>query len=736
MPLSERPAYWCLVSLLIALPIGVNYLPPCLAEPSVKPPTSTMATIKEHRTDKDVDSNELFERGVYTCGIARREWTAGEVSDEDFIPYRILIKKKILGLRAAEERRDSKEIKSIKGEILALKKRLVEGDKVCKPGPGQQALNRLSLSSNAFPDGGIIPRMYTCFSFSGEKREGEIPPPPLAWSGVPLKTSQLVLLVSDVDDMDFAHWIVFINRRGAPGLKGLGAGASRLKSVTEKENDFGDTGYGAPCPPAGETHRYTFELFALRKNKVKDFGRDIRTIRNSLKRFTLAKDSLTGIVKGIADDAAVKVTPRATPTTSQWRRPTQTPTATHIPPSLIRATPTSPPMPTYTPPSLIGATPRPTPTLTPRPTPNPSTNTAVISAGGNHTCARLSSGGVKCWGWNSSGQIGVGSTGISVYATPVFVSEQRSGVREVVSGNSHTCSLLSTGSVRCWGDNLYGQIGDGSRSDRLRPVAVTALPSDVVKIAAGAGHTCALLSSGAAKCWGHNYSGQIGDGTEPNERLTPTQVSGLTDSVAQIACGGYHTCARLSTGGVKCWGSNRYGQVGDGTHNLRSSPTNVVGLSTGVVDITAGEYHTCALLRDGSVRCWGYNSSGQLGDDSYTERLTPVNVADLATGVISVSAGRTHTCALLENGVVKCWGDNFFGQIGNGPPVPFLGRLRPVTVAGLGNEALKISAGGDHTCALLDSGLTKCWGSNIVGELGDGSIALSRPPVTVAEGER
>jgi len=349
---------------------------------------------------------------------------------------------------------------------------------------------------------------------------------------------------------------------------------------------------------------------------------------------------------------------------------------------------------------------------------------SAITAGGYHTCALQSTGAMKCWGFNGSGQLGDSSTTQSLI--PTQVTGLTSGVTAITGGSGHTCALLSTGAVKCWGFNAYGGIGDNTNTNRSTPTQVTGLTSGVTAITAGFQFSCALLSTGAAKCWGANGY-RLGDNTT-TDRWTPTQVDGLTSGVTAITAGNYHACALLSTGAAKCWGDNRLFALGDNTTTNRSTPTQVDGLTSGVTAITAGGMHTCALLSSGAVKCWGYNLGGRVGDNTSVNRSTPTQVNGLTSGVTAITAGNEHTCALLSTGAVKCWGQNDYGQLGDNSTTH---RWTPTQVSGLTSGVTAIRAGGAHTCALLSTGALKCWGYNGDGRLGDNSTTNRLIPTQV-----
>lgn len=354
-------------------------------------------------------------------------------------------------------------------------------------------------------------------------------------------------------------------------------------------------------------------------------------------------------------------------------------------------------------------------------------STTFDDSQGNHSCVITAGGGLKCWGANGYGQLGDGT--FANRSTPVSVVGLSSGVLQVSVGVTHSCALTTAGGVKCWGAAGQGQLGDGSVFNRPTPGDVPTLTSGVSQISADGNHSCAVTTGGGVKCWGYNFTGQLGDGSFTN-RATPVNVTGLTSGVAQVSASLYHTCAVTTGGGAKCWGYNSSGELGTGNQTGSSTPVNVSGLSSGVALIRAGGNHTCALTLGGGLKCWGYNSNGQLGDGTVnTTRLTPVDVTGLAIGVVQVSVGYVHSCAVTTGGNAKCWGYSPYGQVGDGS-VPFTNRPTPVDVTGLTAGVAQVRAGSNHTCALTTDGGVKCWGFNSSGQLGDGTLANRFTPVS------
>lgn len=390
-----------------------------------------------------------------------------------------------------------------------------------------------------------------------------------------------------------------------------------------------------------------------------------------------------------------------------------------------------------------------------------------ISAGGSHSCARMSDGSARCWGNNDDGQLGTNN--VSDSATPVIVvglggAGALGGVARISAGHRHSCAVLTNGEARCWGYNASGQLGNGTTTRSLTPVPVVGVGGSgrlvgVSDISAGEEHTCAALTNGEARCWGYNANGQLGNGITTSS-VTPLVVvgvggAGVLTGVVSISAGAGsldpHTCAVLSSGEARCWGHNFYGQLGNGTTGgANASPMVVVatdgtGALSGVAAISAGRYHTCAALTNGEARCWGWNSYGQLGNKSRTNTNTPAIVAvsisgaGPLTGVISISAGADlqypHSCAALSHGEARCWGHYANGQLGAATAVE--ANTAPLVVRGVGGAGLLtgvagISAGRSHTCTAQSAGAgARCWGLNSNGQLGNNSLANASSPVVV-----
>lgn len=295
-----------------------------------------------------------------------------------------------------------------------------------------------------------------------------------------------------------------------------------------------------------------------------------------------------------------------------------------------------------------------------------------IVAGAEFGCGLLTSGSVKCWGSNQFGQVGngaaipTGATGGS--ATPIAISDVvgLSGVVQITAGNQFACALINDGSVKCWGFGLYGQMGDGGTNNAGTPTQVSGI-TDATSISAGGVSACALRVGGAVWCWGDNFYNQMGPAaTSVAYRTTPIQITGLYN-VGQIAVGGFTACA-IVNGSVKCWGANDHGQVGvGGTTTIRYPTPTLVNFLSGVTQISGGSQHFCALVSGGSAKCWGRGDFGQIGDGiaSSSDRPSVTAVVNL-TGATQILAGNMHTCAYIGGGRAQCWGSNQSGELGNG----------------------------------------------------------------------
>ncbi len=290
----------------------------------------------------------------------------------------------------------------------------------------------------------------------------------------------------------------------------------------------------------------------------------------------------------------------------------------------------------------------------------------------------------------------------------------------------NTCGVTMASVAYCWGWNYYGQLGDGTTTDRTSPVAVLG-GLTFSTVSSGGYHTCGVTPASAAYCWGFNQLGQLGDGTATDHQTSPVAVMGGL-SFAAVSAGEAYTCAVTTAGAAYCWGANYAGELGDGTATYRTSPVAVLG-GLSFSTVSAGSNHTCGVTPAGAAYCWGSNAVGQLGDGTASDRTSPVAVLS-GLSFSTVSAGLNHTCGVTTVGAAYCWGANYFGQLGDGTTTP---RTSPVAVLG-GLSFSAVSAGSEHTCGVTMAGAAYCWGDNRVGELGNGTTTHNSPvPVRVVQ---
>ncbi len=351
-----------------------------------------------------------------------------------------------------------------------------------------------------------------------------------------------------------------------------------------------------------------------------------------------------------------------------------------------------------------------------------------IAMGGAHSCARRSDNTLWCWGENNESQLGDGT--LTNRPVPVQILALGANVIGVAAGSHHTCARRSDNTLWCWGENSDGQLGDGTTTRRPLPVPVAASLGSVSAVAMGRFHTCARKTDGTLWCWGNNFVGQLGIGGTMKQ-LAPVQVSALGTNVAEVAAGANFTCARRDNGTLWCWGNNAEGQLGTGTAGGGSqTPVQVPSLGTAVTAVAVGYYHACARLMDNSLRCWGANDFGQTSMPIGGNQPTPTAVAPLGLSVVQVTAGVAHICALRSDRSVWCWGWNEGAQLGDGMMVT---RHEPRVVAAVGTNTDMVAAGSHFTCRLRNDRTIWCWGLNRSGALGNGPTGVIRPlPVMAA----
>ncbi len=371
----------------------------------------------------------------------------------------------------------------------------------------------------------------------------------------------------------------------------------------------------------------------------------------------------------------------------------------------------------------------------------------LIAAGDDYSMALLDTGTVFAWGHNHYGQLGDDSRSDRLIAVPVKAvgGAGRLKATAIAAGRRHSLAIRPNGTVVAWGDNFNGQLGDGTTTDRITPVAVKGPGGrgnlHAIAIAAGQHHSLAIRPNGSLVAWGRNFYGQLGDNTTTN-RITPTRVKGIGGTgfltgVTAISAGVETSAALLASGAVATWGYNFYGELGDGTPTVPGRPRAQLvrgiggaGNLGGVAAIAMGPHHTVAALDDSTAVAWGRNETGQLGDGTASrERALPVVVRGLGGGpkltdVDGVAAGAEHSAAFLADGKAVAWGANAFGQLGDGTRSMRLTPVQVKSIAGgpTGRHATAIAARGLHTLALVSpTGKAFAWGRNEFGQVGDGT---------------
>ena len=343
-----------------------------------------------------------------------------------------------------------------------------------------------------------------------------------------------------------------------------------------------------------------------------------------------------------------------------------------------------------------------------------------VSSGYSHNCLLLTNSSAYCWGNNDYGQLGDGTYVDKYTPTPVGIQYGNYYFKQINSdGYYHTCGILTNGSALCWGQNDYGQVGDGTTTERTspRPVSGGFLFSS---INTGLKHTCGILTNGSALCWGKGANGELGDGLS-TQHTTPYPVSGGYNFIS-ISAGYLFTCGVLVNNSALCWGENGVGQLGDGTTTDRTIPRPVSG---GFLfsNLTNHDLHTCGVLANNSLLCWGNNGYGRLGDGTTTQRTSPYPVTGGYTfrNESGVSAGATYTCGILTNGSALCWGRNKYGQLGDGTTTDRTSGPYPVVG---NNNFTSIGTGGYNSCGILTNTTILCWGRNDYGQVGDETIVM------------
>ncbi len=366
-----------------------------------------------------------------------------------------------------------------------------------------------------------------------------------------------------------------------------------------------------------------------------------------------------------------------------------------------------------------------------------------ISVGTSHACGVTAQHAAYCWGRNGDGELGntsvtatCGDAGVPCSTKPVRVAGNVA-FSAISAGNNYTCAIATSGAAYCWGAGAYGQLGTGSQASSARPARVGIEGVQFRTISAGNNHTCAVTTTGTAYCWGSNAGGKLGTSASlTGGRTAPAPVAGRL-SFRTISAGYFHTCGVTRDGTTYCWGRNEQGELGTGSTTASGTPVRVAGSFAGRLVHAAVQFdYTCAVGEDGALRCWGANCFGQLGADSTAEQCgtppmpcsTSPKAAQTTDTYQDVSAYFSHSCALTGGGAVQCWGENNQGQLGNGTDG---GRATaPAAIAGALTYRA-VTVGRQFTCALTADGTPQCWGRNAEGQLGTGDTSNRNSPTPV-----
>ncbi len=384
----------------------------------------------------------------------------------------------------------------------------------------------------------------------------------------------------------------------------------------------------------------------------------------------------------------------------------------------------------------------------------PSAAAAFVTIGGGHTCSVMTDGTMRCWGRGEFGQLGYGerqSIGDDELAGAGGLVSVPGKVVSADAGEDHTCAVSDRGQVRCWGRNLRGQLGRGGRdnmgdNETVSEMSSVSLGERAIAVAAGFAHSCAVTERGNLFCWGANEAGQLGYGDTtdygllPGERPEARGPVPLGAKAIGVAAGAKHTCALLEGGDVLCWGRGESGQTGRGdrlswgdTPQRLPATAKRVALGGPAIAITGGDLHSCALMANGTARCWGYGWDGRLGTGSTAsigddEQVLSVEPIRFATAITSLSAGSQHTCLTTAAGEVSCFGRGSLGQLGRGNAddagAEFAAGTMPTINLGPKLPARAVAAGPRWSCAVFGTSL-RCWGENgLANQLGSNKVGM------------